>query len=102
MKVGWPGKRVLGPICHCRLNTRDFRVDVLSLCRILPGRSNASLAEGRTYARGVDTVVLERTREERAYAVAYEKSAILPRLLTKAHERFEELVFSRNESDSSQ
>ena len=42
----------------------------------------------------VDTVVLERTREERAYAVAYDKLRNIARSLTKARERFEEL-FSR-------
>jgi superfamily II DNA or RNA helicase len=42
----------------------------------------------------VDTVVLERTREERAYAVAYEKLRNIARSLTKGQERFEEL-FSR-------
>ena len=42
----------------------------------------------------VDTVVLERTREERAYAVAYEKLRNIAWSLTKARERFEEL-FSR-------
>jgi superfamily II DNA or RNA helicase len=39
----------------------------------------------------VDTVVLERTREERAYAVAYEKLRNIARSLTKGQERFEEL-----------
>jgi superfamily II DNA or RNA helicase len=39
----------------------------------------------------VDTVVLERTREERAYAVAYEKLGNIARSLTKGQERFEEL-----------
>ncbi len=39
----------------------------------------------------VDTVVLERTREERAYAVAYDKLANIARSLTKGQERFEEL-----------
>lgn len=39
----------------------------------------------------VDTVVLERTREERAYAVAYEKLRTIARSVTKDHERFEEL-----------
>lgn len=39
----------------------------------------------------VDTVVLERTREERAYAVAYEKLRNIARSLTKGRERFEEL-----------
>jgi superfamily II DNA or RNA helicase len=42
----------------------------------------------------VDTVVLERTREERAYAVAYEKLRNIAKSLTKGQERFEEL-FSR-------
>ena len=39
----------------------------------------------------VDTIVLERTREERAYAVAYEKLRHIASALTKDHERFEEL-----------
>ena len=39
----------------------------------------------------VDTVVLEHTREERAYAVAYEKLRNIARSLTKDHGRFEEL-----------
>jgi len=39
----------------------------------------------------VDTVVLERSREERAYAVAYEKLRNIARSLTKGQERFEEL-----------
>jgi superfamily II DNA or RNA helicase len=39
----------------------------------------------------VDTAVLERTREERAYAVAYEKLGNIARSLTKGQERFEEL-----------
>ncbi len=39
----------------------------------------------------VDTVVLERTREERAYAVAYEKLRNIARSLTKDQDRFEEL-----------
>jgi len=39
----------------------------------------------------VDTVVLERTREERAYAVAYEKLRNIARSLTKGQERFQEL-----------
>jgi Helicase conserved C-terminal domain len=39
----------------------------------------------------VDTVVLERTREERAYAVAYDKLRNIARSLTKGQERFEEL-----------
>ena len=39
----------------------------------------------------VDTVVLERTREERAYAVAYEKLGNIARSLTKGQERFQEL-----------
>jgi superfamily II DNA or RNA helicase len=39
----------------------------------------------------VDTVVLERTREERAYAVAYEKLGNIARSLATGHERFEEL-----------
>ncbi len=39
----------------------------------------------------VDTVVLERTREERAYAVAYDKLGNIARSLTKGQERFEEL-----------
>lgn len=39
----------------------------------------------------VNTVVLERTREERAYAVAYDKLVNIARSLTKGQERFEEL-----------
>ena len=39
----------------------------------------------------VDTVVLERSREERAYAVAYEKLGNIARSLTKDQGRFEEL-----------
>jgi superfamily II DNA or RNA helicase len=39
----------------------------------------------------VDTVVLQNTREERAYAVAYEKLKQIARLLTIGQERFEEL-----------
>jgi superfamily II DNA or RNA helicase len=39
----------------------------------------------------VDTVVLERTREERAYAVAYDKLRNIARSLTTGQERFEEL-----------
>ncbi len=39
----------------------------------------------------VDTVVLERTREERAYAVAYEKLGNIARSLATGQERFEEL-----------
>lgn len=39
----------------------------------------------------VDTVVLERTREERAYAVAYEKLRTIARSVTNDKDRFEEL-----------
>ena len=39
----------------------------------------------------VDTVVLERTREERAYAVAYDKLRSIARSLTTGQERFQEL-----------
>jgi hypothetical protein len=46
---------------------------------------------GSRMAITVDTVVLERSREERAYAVAYEKLRNIARSLTKVQERFEEL-----------
>ena len=46
---------------------------------------------GSTMTIIVDTVVLERTREERAYAVAYDKLRSIARSLTTEQERLEEL-----------
>jgi superfamily II DNA or RNA helicase len=46
---------------------------------------------GSTRTIIVDTVVLERTREERAYAVAYERLKQITKSLVTGQERFEEL-----------
>jgi superfamily II DNA or RNA helicase len=46
---------------------------------------------GSTRTIEIDTVVLERTREERAYAVAYERLKQITKSLVTGQERFEEL-----------
>jgi len=46
---------------------------------------------GSTQTIVIDTVVLERTREERAYAVAYERLKQITKSMVTGHERFEEL-----------